>query len=82
MKIDDVFKIEGRGYVAVIVLDCPELSLGTQLRRTSDGAVWTLRGLEWFAIPRRPGAGDRVGLLLDGEGTLEIGDDIQVDLVV
>lgn len=71
MKILDKIFIENRaGQLVFVELDGPEPALDSAVRRQkngkNDGATWIVRGVEWYAIPRRPGKGDRVGLLLEG----------------
>ncbi len=71
MKILDKIFIKGReGQLVFVELDGPEPALGSTMRRPKnekdDGLSWTVRGVEWYAIPRRPSKGDKVGLLLEG----------------
>jgi hypothetical protein len=73
--VTSIFIIRTRGTVATVTLDGPVT--GSTLRR-SDGAEWTIRGVEWWAIPRRPGKGDVVGLLLGDGVEICVGDDVAI----
>jgi len=74
VKILDKIYIKSRaGQLVFVELDGPEPALGSTMRRSraaegpcDDGLVWTVQAVEWYAISRRPGKGDKVGLLLDG----------------
>lgn len=78
MRIDRVDSIRGIGTIGVATLDGPEPSRNSLLRRLRDGALFRVKGVEWWAIIRRPAAGDVVGLLLEGQGvSVEPGDELE-----
>jgi|SRR6185369_7511035 len=77
MTVLDVFTTKGLGQTIVVALDGPKPPNGMTLRRASDGAFSTVRGVEWWAIVRQPTAGDRVGLLLTDGFSPAIGDEIE-----
>jgi hypothetical protein len=71
MKILDKIFIKNLAKQLVFVeLDGPEPALGSTVYRQKNGRdddeTWIVRGVEWYAIPRRPDKGDKVGLLLEG----------------
>ena len=76
MKVIDTFMLKGRGQLIFVALDGPEPTLKSKLRRVGDGAEWSVRGIEWYAIPRRPGKDDKVGILLEGEKLAHEDDEI------
>lgn len=77
MRIEDICHVKGRGALALVTLDGPEPK-GRTVRRASDGATWRVIAIEWWCIPRRPGAGDKCGLLLRGESAFAPGDELEV----
>lgn len=81
MKVLDKIFVKNRvGQLVFVELDGPEPALGSVMRRPSDGVTWTVCGVEWYAIPRRPGKGDKVGILLDGP-PIEVLDEIERETI-
>lgn len=64
LVVAGVTHVKGRGSVIIVTLTGPEPAPSTKVVRLSDGAFWFVAAVEWFAIGRRPGRGDKVGLLL------------------
>ena len=75
MKTLSVYIIGKRGPCICTRLDGPEPLVGSHIRRRSDQRTWTIRGIEWFAINRRPTVGDLVGLLLPEDADPREGDE-------
>jgi hypothetical protein len=74
MRIEDTVLIKDRGWEVTLTLDCPVPTVGTNLRRLSDGREWTIKGTMTFFPWAR--AGDRAGLLVVDPG-LDVGDEIE-----
>ena len=76
MKILDTYLLQGRGQLVFVELDGSEPKIDSRMKRVSDGTTWPVRGIEWWAIPRRPGKGDRCGLLLPLTPPIKAGEEI------
>lgn len=79
MPILDTFRIKGRGPVACTRSDGPCPLNGSKVRRTSDGAEWTIVGVERFGhrLGTIGGEGEQISLLLRGEAEFFAGDELE-----
>jgi hypothetical protein len=69
----------GGEWAVAVRLEAREPKSGKEsLRRVSDGQSWLITGVEWWAIPRRPGSGDPVGLALRGEECPKTDDEVEI----
>lgn len=81
MIVADVFIIKNRGPVVTMAIEAEVPASGIVLRRTSDGKVWPIRGVERFCIYlERPtlGVGERVGILLPDDADVVPGDVVEI----
>jgi hypothetical protein len=78
MKIESTYWVKGRGPVICVTLDCDEPTPGTSVVRTRDRLSARIKAVEFYAIGRRPRAGDNVGLLLEWSAEFETGDEIDL----
>lgn len=81
MIVKDVFIIKKRGPVACVTVVVETPHAGASLRRTSDGTMWPIRGIERFCMYLgRPmlGAGEKVGILLPDGTDVKAGDEVEV----
>jgi translation elongation factor EF-Tu-like GTPase len=83
MPVQDIFSIQGRGTVVTGRIESGTVRVGMQVNVVRDGGVattTTVTGVEMFRkVLDSAGAGDNVGLLLEGLGKEELhqGDVIQ-----
>lgn len=79
MTVIDTFVIKGRGPVACTRSDGPCPLNGSKVRRASDGAEWTVLGVERFG--NRLGTvgdeGEKISLLLGGEDAFAVDDELE-----
>jgi hypothetical protein len=73
-KIVETFRIKGRGIVAIFTLEST-IRVGERLLRASDGAEWTISGIE--CMGRMPRVGELASVLFAGDVEPQVGDEIK-----
>lgn len=79
MRVIDTFTLKDRGPVVCVESDGPCPIRGSQLRRVADGQLWTVAGVERFAIHLGTlgKRGENIGILLSGSQPPNIGDELE-----
>jgi hypothetical protein len=66
-------------WIVTVKLEAREPKSGKEcLKRLSDGRSWLIVGVEWWTIPRRPRAGDTVGLAVRDDECPMVGDEVEI----
>ncbi len=79
MRVTDTFTLKGRGLVACVESDGPCPLRGSRLFRPTDGQLWTVEGVERFAIHlgTHGRQGEKIGILLSGSPPPNVGDEVE-----
>lgn len=81
MKVEDIFRIKGRGNVLAATVDVEVKHKGATVCRLRDGASWKIRGVERFAkfLARETlFVGESVALLVPDDCDIAQGDAIAI----